>query len=168
MSTGAALVVAGLLLSVWWLAQPRAAGFGADPGGGTPGSPGAGTPASPGAEPADPSGEPPVGRDPVLVEGGVRIDRYAVRGSTLVLHHTTGVPECYGEVALGDVEVGADAVTVTLRSVPPPEPAQVCIDLAVLGTTVVDLGEPLDGRAVHDGSFRPAVEVARGGSPDGT
>ena len=172
-TVGAAAVVAALLLTVWWLAQPPAstssvgAAGPSDPVGGSTGSSGAGGPVvvEPGGEDPGTGGggaDPlqPIGRDPVLEEGAVRIDSYVVRGHRLLLNYTTGVPDCYGEVALGDVQKLGDRVTVSLRSVPPADPAEVCIDLGVTGTLAVDLREHLGERSVVDGSYDPLVLVS--------
>ena len=178
-TVGAAVVVAALLLVVWWLGQPPAPSSGlaapgsSDPvggstGNGSTGSSGAGGPVAvepgeedPGAGIAADPVQPPIGRDPVLAEGAVRIDSFVVRGDRLLLNYTTGVPECYGEVALEDVQEHGDRVTVSLRSVLPADRAEVCIDLAVTATLAVDLREHLGERSVVDGSYDPIVLVAR-------
>ena len=82
-----------------------------------------------------------------------------VQGDRVLLNYTTGVPECYGAVVVGPVREGRRSVTVTLRAVPPPQPADACIDLAVTGTRVVDLFRPLGRRWVLDGGFAPEVPV---------
>ena len=163
----AALVVGTVLLTGWWLAQPRSAEGDAVTGtpaaGGTSVAPGGGE----GGDARDGSrseGQPAVGRDPVLQEDGVRIDGYSATRDGLVLRYTTGVPECYGEVEVARVEEAADAVAVTLVAVPPADAAQVCIDLAVVGTVPVELAAPLGQREVVDGAFTPAVPVRPGGT----
>jgi hypothetical protein len=143
-SAVAALAVAAVLLAVWWLARPSSERDGAHSGAGV---------------------VAPVGRDPVLAHGAVRVDSYTVRGDRLLLNYTSGVPECYGVVALGPVEQRADAVTVGLRTVRPPDPPELCRDLAVTGTLTVDLQARLGRRWVVDGSFAPIVRVARVAEP---
>jgi hypothetical protein len=171
LSAAAATAVAVVLVVVWWLSQPSSARDAAGGGGGAPagggstgdhglverGSVGPDGPASSGSV----HGQPPIGRDPILVDGGVRVDSYVVRGNRLLVNYTSGVPECYGEVALGDVEENGHAVTVRLRSVPPTDPAEQCRDLAVTGTLIVTLRTPLEHRRVVDGSYEPLVLVAQ-------
>ncbi len=170
LSVVAALVVGAVLVTGWWLARPGSAGAGAGvaagvaAGGGTsqqPADPGGGSARDPGPADVRTGDEPALGRDPVLVQDGVRIDGYAVRGDRLVLRYTTGVPECYGSVAAPQVVEEAGSVTVTLVSLPPDDPADACIDLAVVGTVPVELAAPLGQRAVVDGAFDPPVRVRR-------
>ena len=168
LSVVAALVVGAVVVAGWWFTQPRSgvgdsaadtAGVasGSAAGGGTSGDPG---PAGP-AGPAGGDDQPAVGRDPVLVDQGVRVDGYAVRGHRVVLRYTTGVPECYGDVAVAQVAEEDDAVTVRLVTVPPRRTAEACIDLAVIGTVAVRLAAPLGERQLLDGAFEPAVLVRR-------
>ena len=173
LSVLAALVVAAVLVGGWWLSRPGSAvegGSSASAGtSGAPGTGGGGSGSNPGT--GDPGAgkrgagasddRPAVGRDPVLVEHGVRVDGYAARGTRLVLRYTTGVPACYGEVGAPRVAEDADSVTVTLLREPPETPAEVCIDLAVVGTVAVELSAPVGRRSVLDGAFEPAVRVQR-------
>jgi hypothetical protein len=174
LSAVAALVVAAVLVAVWALARPGSAGAGSGTsdgagagaaGGGVAGDPGSGDPGSGGGvvdRGADPGAEQPaVGRGPLLAKGAVRIDSYVVRGRLLLVNYTSGVPECYGEVVVGEVQQRSDAVAVTLRAVLPAAPAEQCIDLAVTGTLAVVLRAPLGERWVLDGGFEPEVSVRR-------
>ena len=168
LSVVAALVVGAVVVAGWWFTQPRAgegdtaAGSGDTAGVASGSAAGGGTSGDPGpAGPAGGNDKPAVGRDPVLVEQGVRTDGYAVRGHRLVLRYTTGVPECYGEVEVAQVAEEDDAVTVRLVTVPPEKSAEVCIDLALTGTVAVRLAAPLGERQVLDGAFEPAVGVRR-------
>ncbi len=173
-----ALVVAAVLVAGWALAQRGSngtgggtAGVGAGAtGGGVAGDPGSGAAGGGGSvdRGADPGADQPaVGRGPVLAEGAVRVDSYVVRDRRLLVNYTNGVAECYGEVAVGAVRERGDAVTVTLRAVPPVEPAEVCIDIAVTGTLAVELQSPLGQRWVLDGGFEPEVQVRRVRHPHG-
>ena len=182
LSVVAALVVGAVVVAGWWLAQPRSgtahtAGVasGSTAGGGTSSEPGdRGDAGSAGKSAGKSAGgsaggseQPAIGRDPVLIDQGVRVDRYAVRGHRLVLRYTSGLPECYGEVEVARVAEEADAVTVTLVTVPPEKSADACIDLAVVGTVAVELAAPLGERQLLDGAFEPAVLVRRGTDGDG-
>ena len=161
LSVVAALVVGAVVVAGWWLAQPGS-GAGGTAGVASGRAAGGGTSGDPG--PAGPAGgddQPAVGRDPGLVEQGVRVDRYAARGNRLVLRYTTGVPECYGEVEVAHVAEDDDAVTVTLVTVPPRKTAEACIDLAVMGKVAVQLATPLGERQLLDGAFEPAVLIRR-------
>jgi hypothetical protein len=154
----AALVVAAVLVGGWWLTQPRP-GAGGGVAAGEPG------PVDHAADPGN--DQQAIGGGPVLDKGAVRVDSYVGRGQRLVVTYTSGVPECYGEVAVGEVEERGDAVVVTLRAVPPAEPAEQCIDLAVTGTLAIHLAAPLGDRHVLDGGFRPEVLVRPAERPHG-
>jgi hypothetical protein len=161
LSALAALVVAAMLVSGWWVGQPRStAGVPGDQGSVDRGD------AEPrvAARDTGPRGgamHPPAPGEARLVKGAVRVDSYVAIGNRLVLTYTAGVPECYGEVMLGSLSEGPRSVVVVLRAVRRVELAQTerCIDLAVTGYLSVELSAPLGNRSVLDGGFRPAVVV---------
>ena len=73
---------------------------------------------------------------------------------TLTIDFVGGVEPCY---VLDRVEVtyGADAVTVTLYDGHEPGAGEVaCIDIGILERVIVELDEPLGGRAIVDGAAR--------------
>ena len=79
------------------------------------------------------------------------IESYATPSDTTVeLRFATGVEDCYGLDRV-DVEEEADAVTVTVFTGSKPG-AQVCIEIAELVVTTVELSAPLGERVVIDGS----------------
>lgn len=143
MRTTAALVMALLLTSCAGLREDRAGGAPDDVVSNTP---------SPGA---------PVKPTPLLVrprDGLVDIrpihwDRAkAIDERTVEIWFYDGVEECYG-LARVDVEYRERSVVITLYGGRVPT-AEVCIELAMLKATRVDLSEPLAGRRLVDGAAK--------------
>ena len=111
-----------------------------------------------------PSDEPIVGPEPQVVEPRAGMagtyarafDSAAIGADdrTLTIDFVGGVEPCY---VLDRVEVdyGVDAVTVTLYDGHEPGAGEVaCIDIGILERVIVELDEPLDGRAIVDGTAR--------------
>lgn len=179
----AAAAVLVLLGGLWWLAGPDSqnpdtafAGGDTDssssgvsdgpPGSVEPGSPGSGggSDGSPGSEPGSEPGLEPtpgtVGPAPKQTNPmGVVIDSYhAYDADSLAINYTIGVPECYGEIGVPEVEETSRSVTVTLTRIPPKQSEDtVCIEIALLKTVDIELSSPLGDRVVRDGSFDGAV-----------
>jgi hypothetical protein len=89
---------------------------------------------------------------PTFIESYASID-----DDTVELRFSMGVADCYGlaAVTVGDA---ADAVTVTVKTGSKPG-AQVCIEIAELVATTVDLPTPLAGRPLIDGSTGDPIPV---------
>ncbi len=153
------------------------AGAGDTGGGGAwvPGNSGDGVAPDPGpkgAAPADvvPSAEPPPDGDtPVSppAAGGRNqartiaiADAHINASGRLVLGYYVGVPTCYGQLGDMRIEQRGHSVTVTLRSAPDPAPSDIpCIDIAMAKKAVIQLDQPLGGRALIDGSTGEPVKV---------
>ncbi|WP_148575041.1 hypothetical protein [Nocardioides caldifontis] len=104
--------------------------------------------------------------EPQRSDRGVRIDGYVLEApDRLALNYTTGVPACHGRLDTPSVVEDAGGVTITLSTVPPAEPADTCIEIAVRKTVRVTLESPLGGRGVLDGSATPRVRVERMAKP---
>ncbi len=123
---------------------------------------GGGTAPSRGAA-EEPGGSGTPGTEPGRAdERSVRIDGYVLEApDRLALNYTTGVPACSGKLDTPTVVEDPGGVTISLSTMPPARPGQVCIELAVRKTVRVTLESPLDGRGVLDGSASPRVRVER-------
>jgi hypothetical protein len=80
-----------------------------------------------------------------------------VGGTTIELRFYAGVEACYGLEAVEVVEE-SESVTVTVLVGSRPT-AEACIDIAEAVATRIDLGSPLGGRPLLDGSTGQAVPV---------
>jgi hypothetical protein len=170
-SGAAAFAVVLVTVLVWWLLSGNGPA-------GPPGNedrlgvaddataPGGGTAPSRGAA-EEPGGSETPGTEPRRFDDrSVRIDGYVLESpDRLALNYTTGVPACSGRLDKPTVVEDPGGVTISLSTVPPERPAQVCIELAVQKTVRVTLESPLDGRGVLDGSVDPRVRVERVAKP---
>lgn len=143
------------------------AGFadgGSDPGQGAP--PYSGSPGSPGSEPG--SEVPPDGGSdaPDVDEGMIPVASfYRYDDRHLALNYYNGIPECYGDAGVPQVEERADAVVVRIPRTPPTGSKDTaCIDIAVAGSVDVTLTAPLGDRAVLDGA-QEETEVKEAAAP---
>jgi hypothetical protein len=176
-SSGAAAVAVVLVtVLVWWLLSgngPEGPPGNADRLGvadeatGPPEPTGAGSAPSRGAAEPTPGDEDTSEPDSRATDDrSVRIDSYVLEApDRLALNYTTGVPACSGRLDTPTVVEDPGGVTITLSTVPPARPADVCIELAVLKTVRVTLESPLAGRGVLDGSRSPRVGVERVATP---
>jgi hypothetical protein len=139
-------IVSLVLAAVLLVGCAERAGTGSDPG---PDTPVTGTP-SPG--PTGPFGAVEVTPRPGLVD--VRPQRWdlaePVGPRRIRVQFYGGVEECEGLDHV-DVEETPDRVTITLFVGRVPE-ANVCIEIAVLKSVIVEVEDPLGGRQLVDGS----------------
>jgi hypothetical protein len=79
----------------------------------------------------------------------MQVESWSRSGDALMVHFTSGIPECFGVHV--DVEESEQAVTVALEGGSPAEAVgRICIMLAVFGTVEVPLQTPLGERQVLD------------------
>jgi len=139
----AALVIAGLLLGA--CADPSAG-----PGSQPPDTPVTSNP-SPGGSIPTPTAKRVRPRADLVDVRPVPWEKVDVLDqSTLDVQFYNGVEECYGLDRV-EVEYSEDAVTVTVYVGRVPG-ARVCIEIAELKVTKVNLDEPLNGRKILDGA----------------